>query len=143
MTHDRRSSICVRGSRATIETFVDGSGPALVILPSYGRDGAEDFDLVTSYLAAAGWKVLRPRPRGIGGTVGPMQGVAMHDLGADIADVIEELGDGFAVILGHAYGNLVARVVATDRPELVSGVILASAQASVVPEEIAKAPFLD
>ena len=47
-----------------IETHVDGAGPALVILPSYGRDGGEDFDALADLVAKAGWTVLRPQPRG-------------------------------------------------------------------------------
>ena len=28
----------------SIETFVDGAGPAVVVIPSYRRDGGEDFE---------------------------------------------------------------------------------------------------
>jgi hypothetical protein len=40
---NRRSEILTAGA-ASIETYVDGHGPAVVIIPSYGRDGGEDFD---------------------------------------------------------------------------------------------------
>jgi hypothetical protein len=37
----RRSEI-VATRTASIETYIDGHGPAIVILPSYGRDGGRD-----------------------------------------------------------------------------------------------------
>ena len=52
----------------TIATYGDGSGPTLVILPSYGRDSRDDFDHITGRTVGAGWRVLRPQPRGIAGS---------------------------------------------------------------------------
>ncbi len=48
----------------SIVTLVDGVGPALVVLPSYGRDGGLDYDDFAARAAAQGWRVLRPQPRG-------------------------------------------------------------------------------
>ncbi len=58
----------VNADGADIVTCIDGEGPTLVVLPSYGRDGLEDFDRFTDRIVAAGWRVLRPQPRGIGGS---------------------------------------------------------------------------
>ena len=124
----------------TIETYVQGTGPAIVMLPSTGRDGGEDFDGVAARLQAAGFKVLRPQPRGIAGSVGPMQGVSLHQLGDDVAMVIDKLGDGRAVIIGHAFGHFVARMTAVDHPAEVRGIVLAAAAASSYPPDIAAAP---
>lgn len=139
--HEQESEV-VRGDGVEIETYVDGQGPAFVILPSYGRDGGEDYDDITARLVTAGWLVLRPQPRGIAGSTGAMTGLTLHDLAGDVALVIRALGKGPAVILGHAYGNLVARMVATDHPDLVKAVSLVSAQAKEVTPEIAKTPFI-
>ena len=43
MAQNRRSDF-VHGTDVTLEVYVDGTGPALVVLPSYGRDGGADFD---------------------------------------------------------------------------------------------------
>lgn len=136
----QRRTEMVRGGGVTIETFVEGDGPAIVMLPSTGRDGAEDFDEVAARLARAGFRVLRPQPRGVFGSTGPMQGVSLHDLAADVAMVIERLGGGRAVIVGHAFGHFVARMTAVDHPGAVRGVVLAAAAASSWGADIAKTP---
>lgn len=125
-----------------IETFVDGEGPALLIIPSFGRGSGEDFDDITARAVGAGWRVLRPQPRGVAGSAGPMEGVTLHDLARDVAAVIHALAGGSAALLGHAFGHAVASMVATDHPGLVRAVILAASQASRVPPDIAEAPFI-
>jgi pimeloyl-ACP methyl ester carboxylesterase len=115
-----------------IEVIAQGSGPVVIVLPSLGR-GAEDYDVVAGLLAKDGFRVLRPEPRGIGNSTGPMSGVTLHDLAADIAAIIEGEGKGPVVVIGHAYGHFVARTLATDRPDLVRGVVLAAASAGKVP----------
>jgi pimeloyl-ACP methyl ester carboxylesterase len=136
----QRHSVIVTKGDVTIETYVQGTGPAIVMLPSTGRDGGDDFDGVAAVLQAAGFKVLRPQPRGIAGSVGPMQGVSLHQLGDDVAMVIDQLGDGRAVIIGHAFGHFVARMTAVDHPAEVRGIVLAAAAASSYPPDIAAAP---
>jgi pimeloyl-ACP methyl ester carboxylesterase len=116
----------VTRGEVTIEVLVDGDGPPVVLLPSLGR-GAEDFEPIAARLAAAGFKVLRPQPRGIGASRGPLAGMDLHDCAADIAAVIEAANCGRAFVVGHAFGNRVARMLATDRPELVRAVSLVAA----------------
>jgi pimeloyl-ACP methyl ester carboxylesterase len=69
-----------------------------------------------------------------------MEELSLHDQADDVALIIRELGDGKAFVLGHAYGNGVARTVAVDHPSLVYGVILAAAQSSTVRPEINQTP---
>jgi pimeloyl-ACP methyl ester carboxylesterase len=113
--------------------YIDGEGPAFVILPSYGRDSGEDYDDIAARVAEAGWKVVRPQPRGVAGSKGPMTGLTLHDLANDVALAIRSSSKGPVVLLGHAFGNLLARMVTTDHPALVKAVILAAAQASTSP----------
>jgi pimeloyl-ACP methyl ester carboxylesterase len=136
----RHSEIVTAGARS-IETYIDGAGPTVVIIPSYGRDGGDDFDPFTAALVGAGYRVLRPQPRGIGQSTGPMAGIALDGLGDDVAHIIDQLGDGPAAVLGHAFGNFVARTVATNHPEKVAAVILAAAAGRTVPPEINSAPM--
>ena len=53
-----------------IDLIAEGSGPLIVLLPSRGR-GSEDFDEVAAGIAGAGFRVLRPQPRGSGRSTGP------------------------------------------------------------------------
>jgi pimeloyl-ACP methyl ester carboxylesterase len=109
-----------------IEILSQGAGPLFVLLPSLGR-GAEDFDPIAERLAAAGFRVLRPQPRGIGQSRGPMTGIDLHDYANDVAVVIEHGAAGPAFVVGHAFGNRVARLLATVRPDLVRAVSLVAA----------------
>jgi pimeloyl-ACP methyl ester carboxylesterase len=114
---------------ARIEVLAQGSGPAVVLLPSLGR-GAEDFDGIAPRLAAAGFRVIRPEPRGIGRSTGPTEGLTLYDLAADAAAAIEGVEGPAprpAVVAGHAFGNWVARALSATRPELVRAVVLLAA----------------
>jgi pimeloyl-ACP methyl ester carboxylesterase len=136
-----RHSETVATGAVSIETYVDGDGPAVVLIPSYGRGGGDDFEPLTAALVGRGYRVLRPQPRGVGRSTGPMTGVALHDFGDDVVQVIDQLGDGSAVVLGHAFGNIVARTVAANHPGKVTAVILAAASARITPPEIMSAPM--
>jgi pimeloyl-ACP methyl ester carboxylesterase len=50
-------------------------------------------------------------------------------LARDIAEVVRQQGDGRGVLVGHAYGNWVARMTAVAHPDVVRGVVLAAAAA--------------
>src|SRR5262249_2722231 len=133
-----RTRQTVRYDGVAIDVIVEGEGPAILLLPSLARD-SEDYGAVAESLAAAGFRVLRPQPRGIGASTGPMTGISLHDFANDIAEVIAALGDGRAVIVGHAYGNWVARMTAVDHPDLVRGIVIAAAAAKQFPKELTAA----
>jgi pimeloyl-ACP methyl ester carboxylesterase len=137
-----RNSVLVEYDDVRIETIVEGDGPTIVILPSLGRDGYEDYDEVSHLLVAAGWRVLRPQPRGIGTSVGPMDGILLPELARDVAEVIRAQGGGRAVIVGHAYGNWVARMTAVAHPDVVRGIVVAAAAARNPPAHIRAAPAI-
>jgi pimeloyl-ACP methyl ester carboxylesterase len=119
------STVIERGD-TRIEILSQGVGPLIVLLPSLGR-GAEDFDAIATRVAATSFRVLRPQPRGIGQSKGPMSGIDLHDYANDIAAVIEHAANGPAFVVGHAFGNRVARLLATIRPDLVRAVSLVAA----------------
>ena len=130
----------VSNGDARIEVIAEGSGPLVVLLPSRGRD-SEDFDAIAAGIARAGYRVLRPQPRGAGRSTGPMKNLTLHDFANDIAAVIKHEG-GSAVIVGHAFGNWVARMTAVDYPQLVRGVIIVAAAAKAYPSGFAGAKEL-
>jgi pimeloyl-ACP methyl ester carboxylesterase len=115
----------------SIEALVEGSGPLVVMIASMGR-GAEDFADLTRRLVEAGRTVVRPQPRGIGRSRGPMEDVTLDSLADDVALVIDGLLAGSAVVIGHAFGQRVARVLATRRGDLVRGLVLLAAGGKVI-----------
>ena len=57
-------------------------------------------------------------------------GIANYDLDllvGDVAELIEQLGGGKAVLVGHDWGGVVAWAVAIDRPELVQRLVIMNA----------------
>jgi pimeloyl-ACP methyl ester carboxylesterase len=101
---------------------------------------AEDLDPLAGRLAAAGWRVLQPDPRGLGGSTGPLSNLTLHDFARDVAAVIEQAAAGRAVVIGHGFGNRIARTVAADRPDLVEEVVVLGCSGKVGPSpEIAEA----
>jgi pimeloyl-ACP methyl ester carboxylesterase len=136
-------SVAVDG--ATIEVLVDepggesaGDSPAIVLLPSSQRD-SRDFDDLAARLAAEGHRVLRPQPRGMGASAAPPPGMTLHTLAADVAAVIEGCAGGPAVVVGHAFGHYVARVVDLDHPQRVRGVVVLGGAARHFPPGLAAA----
>jgi pimeloyl-ACP methyl ester carboxylesterase len=128
MSQRRRMSVAY--DDVAIDVILDGpdTGEPLVLLPSSSRD-SEDFDEISDMFAAEGFLVLRPQPRGMCGSSGPMEGLTLHDYARDVAVVIERLAGRPAVVLGHAFGQWIGRCVAADHPKLVRGTILAAAAA--------------
>ena len=109
-----------------IELLAQGKGPLVVMIPSLGR-GAEDCEDLAGRVAQAGYRALRPQPRGLGRSRGPLQGVTLHDYAKDVAAVIDAEGGGPAVVAGHAFGNFVARTTAADYPAKTRAVVLLAA----------------
>src|SRR5213593_497349 len=109
----------VRCGDARIEVLAQGQGHPIVLLPSLGR-GAEDFDAIAVRLVAASFRVLRPQPRGIGQSRGPMAGIDVHTYAADIAAVIEHDSSGPALVVGHAPSppNVRTAIKASANPSL-------------------------
>ncbi|MBV8914938.1 MAG: alpha/beta fold hydrolase, partial [Acetobacteraceae bacterium] len=107
-----------------------GTGEAVVLLPGMGRP-ASDLDRFAELLVQAGYRVLQPDPRGLG-SEGTLHGLTLHDLAADVAAVIERTGSR-AVVIGHGFGNRIARMVAADRPDLVRAVVLLGCSGLVQP----------
>lgn len=121
-----RRRVLVADGAARIEVIVDGDGDTVVLLPSSQR-GGEDFDEVAAHIARAGYRVLRPQPRGIDACSGSLVGLTLHALAADVAAVVRAFDGAPAIVVGHAYGHYVARVLALDHPQLVRGVVMAAA----------------
>ena len=116
----------VRAGPATLQVTIRGKGEPIVFIPSRGR-GVQDFEALSNRLAQAGYQVFLPEPRAIGGSTGPLKDITYHDLASDVAATIESLVGRPATVIGHDFGNRIARTLASDYPRLVKQLILLSA----------------
>jgi pimeloyl-ACP methyl ester carboxylesterase len=117
---------------ALIEYFDQGEGEPVVMLPG-GSLNVTYMQPLADALARAGYRVVRINPRGAGRSLSASEDVTLHDLAEDVAGVIQKLQLGPVHILGHAFGNRVARTLAADHPELIRSVILLAAGGKVPP----------
>lgn len=110
-----------------IEVLLEGQeGPLVVMVPA-GSRGGSDFNKLSLALAECGWRTAAVNPRYAGKSEGPLDGLTLHDLAGDLAGVIDALDGRPAAVIGHAFGNRVARCLAADRPELVRCLVLLAA----------------
>lgn len=126
--------------KVQLEVLVRGKGPLVVLIASLGR-GASDFDDLAERIAKAGFQAAAINPRGIGRSQGPAP-KTMADYAMDVAKTIDALhsGAGGAVLIGHAFGNRVARATAAAYPDRISGLILLASGGQVpIAPDISKA----
>lgn len=124
-----------------IEVLIDGPpcpAPTIVLLPSSLRD-ARDLVPLASCLVAAGFRVLRPQPRGMGRSGTPPDGMTLHHLADDVAQAIAARGGGRAIVAGHAFGHFVARVTDLDHADRVRGVVVLAGAARTFPPGLTQA----
>jgi pimeloyl-ACP methyl ester carboxylesterase len=100
----------------------------VVLIPGLGR-GPSDFDDLAGRLRADGFDPLAYDPLPLLGAEVP-DGITLHTIAADVAAQIDEP----AHLVGHAFGNRVARCLAVDRPDLVRSVTLLAAGGLIPPE---------
>jgi pimeloyl-ACP methyl ester carboxylesterase len=138
-TGDRKT---VRSGDAEIHYFVRGPHGAMpvALVPSYGRS-ASDFNELVSSLNEAGHRTIAMQPRGIDGSALPSLQVSLHTYAEDLEAALgAEVGREPAVVIGHAYGNRIARTLATDHPERVRALLLlAAGGADPTPPEATRA----
>ena len=100
-----------------------GSGPLVVLLHGFPESWYSWRHQLTA-LADAGFRAVAPDQRGYGRTGGPHDPAryTLLDLVGDVVGLIEALGEGRAVVVGHDWGAPVAWHTALLRPDRVSGV---------------------
>ena len=135
----RQRTIVSHRSPVHLSATAVGEGQPLVLLPGLGR-APSDLAPLADILVGERYAVLLPEPRGIGASTGPLENITLHDLAADIASLIEQWINAPVTVIGHAFGNRIARTLAADRPDVVSAVVLLSSSGKVQPTpEIAEA----
>lgn len=114
----------------TVAFYSTGMGRRVILLASLGRSGS-DFNQLAVSLEAAGYRSIIIEPPGVGESDRHMLvQPTLYDLALDIEEVV--LADGGAadeeiIVIGHAFGNRLARAYAHVFPERVSHIVLIAA----------------
>jgi pimeloyl-ACP methyl ester carboxylesterase len=85
----------------------------VVLLPSLGR-GASDFDALVAALQAAGFEAVALEPPNEAHA-----GTTLHDLAEVVVAAIDARGWQRVHLVGHAFGQRLARCVVADHPDRV------------------------
>lgn len=111
-------------SNDNVYSIVDrGNGPSIILYPSLGRAGS-DFDDLARSLSENGYRTVAVTPPGFETPLGNPRWETLFDIGGELWDIADQLGIENTVVLGHAFGNRVARTFSTIRPSSVSALIL-------------------
>lgn len=101
-------------------------GPLVLLVHGF-PDTAQTWDAVGPALAADGFRVVAPFTRGYAPTaVPPDDRYDADTLGADVAAIIEALGESSAIVVGHDWGASAAYAAAALYPERVEKLVTAA-----------------
>lgn len=122
-----------------IEYFISGdpdtSKETLVLQASYARSGS-DFNELVAELNIHGYRTLIMQARGIDGSELPSLQTNLFDYAGDLAAVLDSEGLSQPVtLIGHAFGNRIARTFASNYPDRVRSLVLLAAGDSAPPAE--------
>lgn len=139
--HRFRSTRATHPVELEVEVTGEQQAPGVLLIPSLGR-GRGDFDDLARTLADSGYRALALDPRGIGfSAAASFADLTLHDLADDAAAVLDHLQLERAHVVGHAFGNRVARCLCADHRARVASLTLLAAGGQVPPEEEAVAAF--
>jgi pimeloyl-ACP methyl ester carboxylesterase len=105
---------------AELSYTVTGSGPPLVLVHGWTCDSSDWSWLIP--LLQDQFRVIAYDRRGNGRSL-PSGGFELPQDVADLAEVIERVADGPAVVVGHSVGAAIVSLLAVQRPELVLGAV--------------------
>lgn len=108
------------GSTIFLRTI--GRGRPLLVIPSLGRS-VRDFEPLARSLARKGTMTILAEVRGIAPSSGPVA-LNLQEFARDAETVLAARCAGPVDVVGHAFGNRVARMLATIAPSRVRSVVL-------------------
>jgi pimeloyl-ACP methyl ester carboxylesterase len=114
-------------------TIATKQGSTLLLAPSLGR-GAADFSVLAAKLRGLGHAVFAPEPFGMRADEN-LADANLETLARHLLDAAPD-DDSALVLVGHAFGNWVARMGAVLCPQRVVAVVLLAAAQRVIPTAI-------
>src|SRR6266487_3245802 len=121
LTPDQNTSYLAR-PEGRIAYDVGGEGPLIVLVPGMG-DLRATYRFLAPAVREAGYRVACSDLRGHGDSDTTFSSYGDVETSGDVIALVQELG-GPAVIVGNSMGAASAVLVAAQRPELVSGLVL-------------------
>ncbi|GAA4580080.1 hypothetical protein GCM10023194_07400 [Planotetraspora phitsanulokensis] len=100
----------------------EGSGGETVLFVHGGTCDSHDWAAQLDPFAAR-HRVIAPDLRGHGRSSQAAGGFTPHDFAGDLALLLDGLGTGPVVVVGHSLGAAAASVLAVERPDLVRAVV--------------------
>ena len=125
-----------RDDRA-VAYYISGKGKPIILLASAGRE-ASDFNELAASLNIIGYRTIAIEAHGIKGSSLPEGAFNLFDMADDVKAVVAaEVKDNEKLtVIGHAFGNRVARAFASRNDDRINAVILiASGGSKAVPEK--------
>ena len=119
------SLVNTNGIRLRVATR--GTGPLIVLVHGWPESWYSWRHQIPA-LAAAGYRVAAIDVRGYGGSDKPhaIEAYAIKEMCADVAGVVESLGEKQAILIGHDWGAPVAWSSARLRPDIFRAVVAMS-----------------
>jgi pimeloyl-ACP methyl ester carboxylesterase len=127
-------SLVTRADGAKISYYQSGpkTGQRVLLLASLGRS-VSDYNALVTALNDAGYRTLAVDVRGVGRSkLAPDQKpLDLFGLAQDISSAVKDSGSqGKIVVIGHAFGNRLARTYATQYPHTTKSLVLIAAGGS-------------
>ncbi|MTE11862.1 alpha/beta fold hydrolase [Nocardia aurantiaca] len=116
----------IEGGRIAYDEI--GTGPLVVLSHGMGID-RNAYKHLAPMIAAAGYRVVNTDMRGHGessmgwASVTGKEAISRTDVANDLLAVIEKLGGGPAVVVGHSLSGGSATIAAAQRPDLVRAIV--------------------
>lgn len=108
-------------TRLAVNVRETGSGPVAIFLHGITAVGAV-WDPVIERLAGS-FRAIAVDQRGHGQSDKPPDGYSADELSSDVVSLVEALGSGPAIVVGHSLGARNAVVAAARRPDVIRSVV--------------------
>jgi len=117
-----------RGTTYVRELPGPPGAPTLVLLHGWMGSGGLNWFRAFEPLGRE-FRVLAPDLRGHGHGMRARAVFRLADCAADLAELLDALGTGPVVLAGYSMGGAIAQLVARERPDLVTGMVLCATAA--------------
>ncbi len=124
------ADLVARGLRFNVVRM--GRGDAVVVfVHGLPLDNHSSFFMTLAPEVSKHARVVLYDLRGHGRSEQPPAGYSGTDMAADLAAIVDALGESRVIVVGHSFGGYVALRYAADHPDRVQGLVLLDAQSGV------------